>query len=132
MSDGTLVLDTSALFAILLGEPEAQRCASALASHERILLSAGTLTEILVVGAGKDKAERVDAFLGVLRPEVIPLTAPRARASAEAYRRWGKTFHPAKLNLADTYAYALAIEHGCPLLFVGNDFGQTDVMRALG
>ncbi|HZF96553.1 MAG TPA: type II toxin-antitoxin system VapC family toxin [Allosphingosinicella sp.] len=66
-----------------------------------------------------------------LDPEVVPLTEERARAAAEAYRTWGEGFHPAKLNFGDSFAYALAKEHDCPLLFIGNDFSKTDVKIAL-
>lgn len=60
--------------------------------------------------------------------EVVPLTERRARTAAAAYSLWGKGIHPAKLNMGDCYAYALAKEFGCPLLYVGYDFSQTDVI----
>lgn len=131
MSNAIVALDGSALFAILLGEPEAARCRAAMRAAETMILSAGSLTELLVVAAGKNVSDAMDAVLDLTRPEIIPLTDSRARAAAEAYRRWGKGFHPAGLNLCDSFAYALAVEHRCPLLFVGNDFARTDVVSAL-
>ena len=63
--------------------------------------------------------------------EVIPLTEAAALRAADAYRQWGKGFHTASLNFGDCFAYQLARAHSCPLLFIGNDFGQTDVLSAL-
>ena len=63
---------------------------------------------------------------------VVPLTEERALAAALGYVRWGKGFHPAALNFGDCFAYALAKEHDCPLLFVGDDFTKTDVKPAIG
>jgi ribonuclease VapC len=62
--------------------------------------------------------------------EVVDVTATTSRLVAEAYRRWGKGFHPASLNFGDCFAYALAAERGWPLLYVGNDFAQTDIVAA--
>ena len=60
----------------------------------------------------------------------MPVTPIRAERVAEAYRQWGKGNHPARLNFGDCFAYALAKELACPLVFIGNDFARTDVMRA--
>lgn len=65
-----------------------------------------------------------------LKLEVVDVTDERSRLVAEAYRRWGKGFHPAALNFGDCFAYALAAERGWPLLFVGNDFARTDIRSA--
>lgn len=125
-----IVIDGSALFAILFDEPGRSRCETALTATDDVLISAASLTELLIVAAGKGIFDTMQAFVDALAPTVIPLTAERAGAAADAYRIWGKGFHPAKLNLGDSFAYALAIEHGCPLLFVGNDFALTDVVAA--
>ena len=125
-----IVIDGSALFAILFDEPDRRRCETALTTTDDVLISAASLTELLIVAAGKGIFDTMQAFVDALAPTVVPLTAGRARAAADAYRIWGKGFHPAKLNLGDSFAYALAIEHGCPLLFVGNDFALTDVTAA--
>lgn len=131
MSNAIVALDGSALFAILLGEAEATACRTAMRAAEKMILSAGSLTELLVVAAGKKVSDEMMDLLDLARPEILPLTEFRARAAAEAYRHWGKGFHPAGLNLGDSFAYALAIEHHCPLLYVGEDFAKTDVPSAL-
>lgn len=127
-----IVLDGSALFAILLDEPGGPACEAALVEADRLLISAGSLTELLVAAAGKDVLDEMRALLAGLDPTIVDLTAGRALATAEAYRAWGKGFHRAKLNLGDSFAYALAKEYDCPLLFVGEDFARTDVKSALG
>lgn len=127
-----IVIDGSALFAVLLGEPAGIACNRAIASANRALMSAGSLTEMLIVASRKGVIDDVQSFADALQLEVIPLTEARARSAAAGYRRYGKGFHPAALNFGDSFAYALAKEFDCPLLFVGDDFAQTDVLRALG
>jgi ribonuclease VapC len=126
-----IVLDGSALFAILLNEPDRDRCAAVLEREESILLSAASLSEILIVAASKNILPATLEMLDGLGPSILPLSEQRARAAADAYRQWGKGFNPARLNVLDSFAYALAIEHRCPLLFVGDDFLLTDVTPAL-
>lgn len=126
-----IVIDGSALLAILKGEKEGERCLSALRDADRIVVSAASLTEMLIVAARKEILPQMQALLRGLAPIVEPLTETRARAAADAYRRWGKGFHKAELNLGDSFAYALAEELACPLLFVGNDFALTDMRSAL-
>jgi ribonuclease VapC len=126
-----IVIDTSALMAVALDESEAERCASIIETEEHILISAATLTECLIVAGGRDILQAMNANLNGLDLRVIELTADRARAAADAYRRYGKGFHPASLNFGDCFAYAAAIEHDCPLLFVGDDFAKTDVVSAI-
>jgi len=126
-----IVLDGSALFAVLLGEERGPACRAAMEREEDLLMSAGSLAELLIVAAGKDALAVVERFVSELQPTIIPLTELRARAAADAYRRWGKGFHPAGLNIGDSFAYALAMEHRCPLLYVGDDFAKTDVVGAL-
>jgi ribonuclease VapC len=126
-----IVLDGSALFAILLDEPQGSACEAVIERERELLLSAGSLTELLVVAAGKGIFDEMVGFINSLGPTVEALTADRARAAGEAYRQWGKGRHPASLNICDVFAYALAKEHDCPLLFVGNDFALTDVTPAL-
>jgi ribonuclease VapC len=130
VTERTVVLDTSAVFAILLGEEQGHACEAVLVECDHVLISAGTLSEMLIVAAGKDRSDEVSRFLRVISPEIVPLTATRAHAAARGYRRWGKTFHPAALNICDSFANALAQEFGCPLLYVGNDFAQTDIVSA--
>ena len=119
------------IFAILLDEPGASACAAALEEADELLLSAASLTELLIVAAGKDVLDLTQRLLNALAPTIVPVTEQRALAAAEAYRSWGKGFHDARLNFGDCFAYALAKEHGCPLLFVGSDLALTDVEPAL-
>lgn len=126
-----IAVDGSALFAVLLDESQASRCEAAIEEADTLLLPAGSLYELLVAAAGKNVFDRMQEFVHALGPTIVPLTAERARLAAEAYRRWGKGIHPAKLNLGDCFAYALAKEHDCPLLYVGDDFAKTDVKAAI-
>ena len=122
-----MVVDTSALMAIALNEPRAQACIDVLQAATEVLISAGTLAEVLIVarrkGQGAELAETVDTF-GFT---VVPVSEADARRVADAYDLWGKGAHPAALNMGDCFAYALAKERDCPLLYVGNDFAQTDI-----
>lgn len=125
-----MVIDSSALFAMLQGEPEAEACMEAVTTDARLFIAAPTLTEALIVAAGRELHGEMAALIDRLDLTVEPLTVARAYAAVSGYTQWGKGFHRAKLNFADSFAYALAKEHGCPLLFVGNDFAQTDVEPA--
>lgn len=127
-----IVVDTSALMAILQDEPGADACQEALENAASISIAAPTLTEALVVATRRDLLEGMQHLLESLSPTIVPLTDTRATAAAAAYRRWGKGFHPAALNFGDCFAYALAIEMECPLLYVGDDFATTDVRGAIG
>lgn len=126
-----VVLDTSALMAVLLGEPEGEACAAVLGSDARLLISGGTLAEALVVAGNRGIGAEMAALVGEGGVEVVPVTAATAARVAEAYARWGKGRHPAGLNLGDCFAYALAREMGCPLLYVGQDFARTDLPAAV-
>lgn len=126
-----IVVDSSALIAILRGEVRADECRNALQANDPLLIAAPTLTETIIVAAGHDVSEQLAKLLDALPLTVIPLTGERALAAGRDYLRWGKSFHKAKLNFGDCFAYALAKEHDCPLLFVGDDFALTDVKPAL-
>ena len=127
-----MVVDTSALIAIILAEPEAASFTLAIEADEIRLISAVILLEASVVmewrtgAAGADELERLVQHLGL---SVEAFDAEQARAAQTAYRRYGKGRHPARLNLTDCCSYALAVTSGEPLLFKGNDFSQTDVPR---
>jgi ribonuclease VapC len=125
-----IVVDTSALMAILLGEPESDRCIARLEAETEVLISAGTLAEALVVGARRNVAPEMAALVEGLGFEVAPVSQAAAVRVAEAYARWGKGIHKAALNFGDCFAYALAQEAKAPLLFVGDDFALTDVAAA--
>lgn len=125
-----IVADTSALMAMLLGEPEGEACAAAIEASDVLLISSGTLAEALIVAARRGIGEEMQRVIDELGFEVVPVMSAAAVRVAEAYGRWGKGIHPAGLNFGDCFAYELATERGCPLLFVGDDFGRTDVARA--
>lgn len=126
-----IIVDTSALMAILLGEPEAAACRAVVARALDIRIAAPTLTEALIVAAGRDLHGEMTRLIDDLALTVEPLTVELSYTAVRAYLRWGKRHHPAALNICDAFAYALATAHNCPLLFVGNDFAQTDVIAAL-
>jgi ribonuclease VapC len=128
-----MIIDTSALVAILDQEPEAERIARALAATPERMLSAANLVEagiVMQARRGDDGARDVDLLLAKLRVEIVPFTARQADIARKAFRRYGLGRHEDKLNLGDCLAYALAKDASAPLLFTGDDFGQTDVMVA--
>lgn len=126
-----IVADTSALMAVVLDEPEAEACMSILDTDEEVYISAGTLAEALVVSAARGVQVEITSLLSSFGFEVVPLSESSALMVGLAYQRWGKGLHPAGLNFGDCFAYQVAMELGCPLLYVGNDFTQTDVRSAL-
>ena len=122
-----IVVDTSALVAILLDEPEAEACSQALEVETDVRISAGTLAEALIVAMKRERAEDMRLLVEGLGLTVEPLSSAGANRVSEAYGRWGKGVHRAGLNFGDCFAYACARHFGLPLLFKGNDFSQTDV-----
>ena len=129
-----MVLDTSALLALLLDEPEAEAYRVALEDDPTRLVAAGTLLETaLVIEARKGEAGGRELDLLIHRAEVavVPTDADQVAEARRAYRRFGRGRHPAALNFGDLFAYALARTSGEPLLFKGDDFARTDVGRAL-
>ena len=129
-----MVIDSSALIAILRGEPEEQAFRSALKLASSRLLSASTRVEIGIVAlglAGEVGLNQADALLETLRVETVPLSADHARLAIDAFRRFGKGRHPAGIDFGDCFSYALAKATGEPLLFKGDDFSQTDIKPAV-
>jgi ribonuclease VapC len=126
-----IVVDTSALMAIILGETEADACIEILVSEAEVLISAGTMAEAMIVASRRNVAAEMTSLIDDLGFDVVTVTPASARRIAQAYERWGKDVHPAGLNFGDCFAYAVASEHSCPLLFVGDDFSKTDLQRAL-
>lgn len=100
-------------------------------STNDLCISAGTLTEALIVAGGRRLGPEMDELLAGLAIEVVPVSAEAARRAADGHARWGRGNHRAALNFGDCFAYALAMEREAPLLFVGNDFSRTDVLPAL-
>jgi len=125
-----IVVDTSALMAILLGEDSAGRCVDVLAGCDAPLLSAATVAEALVVAGRRGCRDGMERLLARLGAEIVALESRDAALVADAYDRWGKGVHPAGLNLGDCFAYALAKRRGCALLFTGADFARTDLPAA--
>jgi ribonuclease VapC len=131
----TIVVDTSAIIAILRGESEKDRFVDAILAASPRLMSAVSLQEAGIVIAGRlgDGAawEPLDALLTRLDIEIVAHDASLARVAREAFLRFGKGRHPARLNFGDCAAYALAMSNGFPLLFKGEDFGKTDVLATM-
>lgn len=130
-----MIVDTSAIVAVLRGESDAERYRNALASAVTIRMSAATLVETgVVVDSTRDPvvSRRLDELLALIGVVVEPLTPEQAGVARAAYRDFGRgSGHPARLNLGDCFSYALARTTGEPLLFKGDDFGHTDIAPAL-
>jgi ribonuclease VapC len=131
-----MIIDTSALIAILRDEPDAKDCALAIERTNNRRLSAANFVETaLVIDGSRDPvaSRRFDDLIQEAQITIEPVTEVQARIAREAYRDFGKgSGHPAKLNFGDCFAYALARATGQPLLFRGDDFMHTDVVPALG
>ncbi|MBW2072184.1 MAG: type II toxin-antitoxin system VapC family toxin [Deltaproteobacteria bacterium] len=126
-----MIIDTSALISILLGEPEAPSLAKAIAADPRRLISAFTALEAgLVIEAKKGEAggRELDLLLHRTGIEIVPLTEEQFEVARMAWRKYGKGNHPAALNIGDCCSYALAKWSGEPLLYKGEDFSQTDIV----
>ncbi len=126
-----IAVDTSALIAILANEPQAPSCRKIFESEELILVSAGTVLEALIVAARRGMSNQMSTILSAITVKIVDVTPARAELAAAAYRSWGKNFHSASLNFGDCFSYATAKEFNCPLLFIGNDFAQTDIPSAI-
>jgi len=128
-----MILDTSAIIAILQLEPEAAAIVHAVEVNRPVKVSAANWLEATVVVDGNRSpalSRRFDEFLQEARVEIEPVTARQAELAREAYRAFGRgSGHPAHLNFGDCFAYALAMETNEGLLFKGRDFGYTDVPR---
>ncbi len=128
-----MIIDTSALVAVLDQEPEAERIARTLASTSERMLSAANLVEVGILmqaRRGDDGARDLDLLLAKLRVDIVAVTATQAAIARKAFRRYGRGRHPANLNFGDCFAYALAKDQSDTLLFKGDDFARTDVMAA--
>lgn len=125
-----MVIDTSAVIAILQQEPEAERLARAIAMADRRLLSAASLLEagMLMRSRFGPHGERdLDKLLVSLKIEIAPVTAQQIAFARAAFSRFGKGLHPAALNFGDCFSYGLAKDIGDALLFKGDDFSRTDL-----
>lgn len=126
-----IAVDTSALMAIALDEPQAEACIAAIEGEDEIVISAGTLAEALIVSARRNVSAEMARAIERLAPAVAPITASVAQQIGGIYERWAKGLHPAGLNFGDCFAYQVAKEYGCRLLYLGDDFSKTDVESAL-
>jgi ribonuclease VapC len=128
-----MILDTSAIVAILQDEPESPAFARAVEDNRPVKVSAANWLEAAVVVDGNRSpalSRRFEEFLREAGVEIEPVTVQQAELAREAYRAFGKgSGHPAHLNFGDCFAYALAMERDEALLFKGRDFAHTDVRR---
>lgn len=128
-----IVADSSALVAVVLGEPAADELAAALVA-DSVAVSAATVTQTRIVierRTGPEWIDQLERLLTEVGADVVPYTGDHAVVAHAAWRRFGKGRHPAKLNFGDCMAYATAKLAGLPLLFNGDDFTQTDIASAL-
>jgi ribonuclease VapC len=127
-----MVLDTSAILAVLLGEPDAEVLEARIVEDPVRLISAASLLEASIViesRLGEAGGREFDLWLQRAGVETAPVDAEQADVARRAWRRFGKGRHPASLNHGDCFAYALALVSGEPLLFKGDDFAKTDIKR---
>ena len=124
-----MIVDTSALLAVLFREDEAQRFEALIAASSCRMSVANVLEAALVVEGrgGRQAGDALDEFLAAAEIAAAPISTDQIEVAREAWRRYGKGNHPAALNFGDCFAYALARTKNEPLLFKGNDFAQTDI-----
>jgi ribonuclease VapC len=128
-----IVVDTSALIALVQGEEEAERCRIALVDASGVRMSAGSLVEASIVlesRFGPAAVAELDDVLRSFAVEVCAVDIDHVALARQAFRLYGKGRHPAALNFGDCFSYALARLSAAPLLFVGNDFSRTDIDAA--
>ena len=128
-----MIVDTSAVLAVLYREPDAERFEKAIASTPSCRMSVANALEASIVMEGRGgvaAGHALDLFLEEAMIELAPVTIEHMEAARRAWRRFGKGNHPAALNFGDCLAYALADAAGEPLLFKGEDFARTDIEAA--
>ncbi|NBB53311.1 PIN domain-containing protein [Rhizobium sp. CRIBSB] len=128
-----IVIDSSAVVAILLNEPEAGRYVEAIGTGECCMSAVSVYeTEIVMIGRhGPAVSKQVRALLARANVRIVPFDEEQSSAATAAYVRFGKGHHPARLNMGDCAAYALARSLDAPLLYKGDDFARTDVAAAV-
>ena len=125
-----MVIDTSAVVAVLNNDAEAASIRAAIQGDPVRLMSASSVLEAAIVIEalyGEAGGRELDLFLHKAGIEVVAFDAEQMELARYAYRRFGRGYHPAKLNFGDGFSYALSRRSGEPVLYVGNDFGQTDI-----
>jgi ribonuclease VapC len=128
-----MVIDSSALVACLFGEPERDRFVEAIGRDlVRVISVVGFVeTSFVILGRkGEGGLSDLHRFLSRARIDRVPVDGIQAELAVEAFRRFGRGRHPARLNIGDCFAYALAKATGEPLLFKGGDFALTDIVAA--
>ena len=128
-----MVIDSSAIIAIILDEPESVRFSSAIVAARRRHISVVSWFEVMMVlegRLGREGANNAKSLLEELEVSPVPMDVAQLHEAVDAWRRYGKGNHPAALNLGDCCAYAAAISLNQELLFKGADFGKTDVVAA--
>ena len=128
-----MIIDTSAIIAILFNEEDAASFAQAIIRAESRRMSAATFVETAIVVETQTKSSggrQLDAFLRHARIAIEPVTEEHAHLATQAFIDYGKGRHPAALNYGDCFSYALAKASGEPLLFKGRDFAKTDLLAA--
>lgn len=129
-----MVIDTSAVLAIFLGEPERRHFLELITGAEVRLISAANVLETGIVlerRRGEAAGREFDLFISRARVDIVAVDADQVETARRAWRRFGKGRHPAALNFGDCFAYALAKTSGEPLLAKGNDFHQTDIQMCI-
>ena len=116
---------------MLLHEPAKTVCKNAIDLADKLVISAATLAEALVVADRRSLGDNMRELIDAIEFEVMPVDGTTAGRNAEIYSRWGKGAHPASLNIIDCFAYDVARQNNCSLLFVGNDFTKTDINPAI-
>jgi ribonuclease VapC len=125
-----MIIDTSALVAIFLNEPERQSFLADIIAAETRLVSAATVLEagiVLEARRGESAGREFDLFVLRANLQIVPVDTEQANLARSAWRRYGKGRHPAALNFGDCFSYALAKSTGEALLAKGTDFGLTDI-----
>ncbi|MDM8558025.1 type II toxin-antitoxin system VapC family toxin [Candidatus Parabeggiatoa sp. HSG14] len=128
-----MVIDSSAVIAILYNEADAEYFVTAIEGDSNRLMSAASLLETSIViesRYGEEGGRKLDLLLSKAQVKIEPVTFEQAETARAAFRTFGKGRHPAALNFGDCFSYALAKVLGEPLLFKGNDFSKTDIKQA--
>ena len=126
-----MIIDSSALLAVLFQEEDARYFAEAIASAFTCRMSAANFLEVAInidVHGDAEASRQLDNFVRRAGIEIVPVTHEQAQIARQAYLDFGKGRHPAGLNFGDCFAYALVRDTNEPLLFKGNDFGKTDIL----
>ena len=126
-----IAIDTSALMAVVLHERTGPACMAAILREDRLLISAATVVEALIVSHRRGADDGMQNLLDRIDFEIVPVTSEQARRVAQTHARWGRGVDAAGLNFGDCFSYTVAKENGCALLYVGHDFAKTDIASAL-